>query len=235
MLDWMEICTRLFPNGHTVALDGDVLCGTGQTEDGTVAVIGTAAHAAIGADTALQLAGAVLAVVRAYPHRAILMLVDTQGQRLSKRDELIGNNACLAHLAKCFALARQRGHRLVSVVYSEAVSGGFLSLGMMADATYAVPDAHIRVMGLPAMARITKLPLEQLESLCRTSPILGPGVDNFLALGAVQAIWNGPLDACLREALAQPAGRDQRRQLGEQRGGRTHAGPVARLACGTVE
>ena len=229
MLEWKDLCAQLFPAGHSVAQAGEVLSGNGRLGEQEVAVIGTVGHAAIGADIALQLSQAVLRVMHDHPQRPILMLVDTQGQRLSRRDELLGNNAYLAHLAKCFAVARQRGHRLISVVYSEAVSGGFLAFGMMADATYAVPLAQIRVMALPAMARITKLPLEQLEALCRTSAILGPGVDNFVALGAVEAIWDQPFDNCLRQALAECNTTDGRRTSGAARGGRTAADAIARL------
>jgi malonate decarboxylase gamma subunit len=171
----------------------------------------------------------VLRVMHAHPQRPILMLVDTQGQRLSRFDELVGNNACLAHLAKCFAVARTRGHKLISVVYSEAVSGGFLALGMIADETYAVRDAQIRVMALPAMSRITKLPLEELEALCRTSPILGPGIDNFIALGGVEDIWDAPFDRCLSAALGRGSGRDERSALGASRGGRTAAARITQL------
>ena len=45
------------------------------------------------------------------------MLVDTGGQRLSRRDELLGINGYLAHLAKCLELARLRGHKLISLIY----------------------------------------------------------------------------------------------------------------------
>jgi malonate decarboxylase gamma subunit len=231
MLEWNELCDRLFPQGHTVALRGEVLSGEGRMDGNTVAVIGSANHAAIGAATALELSALVLRVMHQHPQRPILMLVDTQGQRLSRFDELVGNNGYLAHLAKCFAVARQRGHKLISVVYSEAVSGGFLALGMIADETYAVRDAQIRVMGLPAMSRITKLPLEELEALCRTSPILGPGIDNFIALGGVDGVWDEPLDQCLRAALAIVSGKDGRRALGASRGGRVAAHKVARLVA----
>ncbi|MDB5776885.1 MAG: mdcE1 [Herbaspirillum sp.] len=229
MLEWRQLCNEIFPGGHDVALGGEVLIGTGNTDGRQVAVVGTVDHAGIGMQVALQLAAAVLDVVREHPRRPILMLVDTQGQKLSRNDELLGNNACLAHLAECFALARQNGHQLISVVYSEAVSGGFLSLGMMADATYAVPGAQIRVMALPAMSRITKLPLEELEALCRDTAIMGPGVDNYVALGAVQSIWNRPLAACLQTALADTNRDDTRRDLGRSRGGRTGAEKIARL------
>ncbi len=235
MLEWKDLCDRLFPGGHDVGLHDGVLVGSGTIGEQTVAVIGTTDHAAIGAQLAMKLAARVLDVVREHPGRPILALVDTQGQQLSRFDELIGNNACLAHLAKCFAVARQHGHRLISVVYSEAVSGGFLALGMLADETYAVQGAQIRVMALPAMARVTKLPLEQLEELCRTTSILGPGADNFVALGCVEAIWHEPYDVCLAEALARPAGADRRREEGARRGGRTAAHEVAQRVLHSVE
>lgn len=229
MLEWNQLCDRLFPEGHTVIRNGEILGGEGKVDGETIAVIGTTNHAAIGAVTAVQLSEKVLRVMHEHPQRPILMLVDTQGQRLSRFDELVGNNACLAHLAKCFAVARTRGHKLISVVYSEAVSGGFLALGMIADETYAVRDAQIRVMALPAMSRITKLPLEELEALCRTSPILGPGIDNFIALGGVEDIWDAPLDRCLSAALGRDSGRDERSALGASRGGRTAAARITQL------
>ncbi|MFC7288660.1 biotin-independent malonate decarboxylase subunit gamma [Herminiimonas glaciei] len=229
MLEWKELCDQLFPQGHTVKADGQVVTGQGRVGDETVAVVGTRDHAAIGVDIALQLSEAVIDIMNRQPGVPILMLVDTQGQQLSRRDELLGNSPFLAHLAKCFAVARTRGHQLLSVVYSEAVSGGFLSLGMIADETYAVPGAQIRVMALPAMSRITKLPLEELEALCRTSPILGPGAHNFVALGAVEEIWEGPLDQCLLAALAKKNNLDKRRELGASRGGRTGAARIAQL------
>ena len=55
------------------------------------------------------MAGVVLDVVRDHPSRPILLLVDTQGQRLSHRDELLGINGYMAHLAKCLDLARRQG------------------------------------------------------------------------------------------------------------------------------
>ena len=51
-------------------------------------MIGTVDNTPIGIELAYRMAGAVLDVVRNYPGRPILLLVDTQGQRLSHRDEL---------------------------------------------------------------------------------------------------------------------------------------------------
>jgi len=78
-------------------------------------------------------------------------------------------------------------------------------------------------MALPAMARITQIPVEELESLCRSSPIFGPGVQHYERLGAVEAVWSGSLAGALHEALRVPAGGDRRAALGRERGGRTLA------------
>jgi malonate decarboxylase gamma subunit len=125
-----------------------------------------------------------------------------------------------------------RGHLLLSLVYGEAVSGGFLSLGMIADRTYALADAQIRVMALPAMARITQIPIQDLEELCRTSSIFGPGVEHYERLGAVDAVWDGDIAARLVEALGRPAGTDERADLGAVRGGRQAAARVRDAVLG---
>ena len=226
MADVHDLCGRLFPLGHDVRVEGERVGGTGRTRQGEMAVVGTCNHAAIGVDLACALAGDVLEVMAKHPRRPILLLVDTMGQKLALRDELLGNAGYLAHLAKCIEVARRRQHRCIALVYGEAVSGGFLALGMMADYTFALAGAQIRVMALPAMSRITGIPIERLESLCASSPIFGPGATHFERLGAVDGIWQGDLASHLDAALALPARGDMRRHLGSQRGGRTAAHDV---------
>jgi len=38
---------------------------------------------------------------------------------------------------------RRQGHKIVGLVYDQALSGGFITSGLMADACYALPDATI--------------------------------------------------------------------------------------------
>jgi len=224
----------LFPAGHAVRADGPVLAGTGRTAAGEVAVIGTHGAAEVGVEAALRLAGEVLAVVRSHPGRSIVVLVDTRGQRMSRRDELLGLAAYLGHLAAAVGLARRRGHRLVAVVFGEASSGGVLPLGFMADEIHAVDGARPWVMALAAMARVTKLPLERLEALSRGSAVLAPGLESFLRLGGIDGAWTPPLAPRLEAALARPAGPDRRAEVGRERGGRPLAAEVAgRVAGGT--
>ena len=230
-----EILDGLFPAGHEVRREGDVLAGTGRAAAGEVAVVGVAGGAELGVEATLALAGALLRVVREAPGRPVLALVDTPGQRMSRRDELLGLNGYLGHLAACVELARRRGHKVVALVTGHAVSAGALALGFVADEVHALEGAHLAVMALPAMARVTKIPIERLEALSRGSPVLAPGLENYVRLGAIASVWRPPLSAALDAALARPTEPDARAALGLQRGGRVLALPVARAVAGVSD
>lgn len=225
-MDWKKLADTLFPNGHSIVEKDDFLCGSAQVDQQMVQVIGTTGHTPIGVEIALAQAKAILHTVREFPGKPILMLIDTQGQRLRHRDEMLGINSYMAHLGKCVDLARRKGHKIVGLVYDQALSGGFITSGLMADACYALPDATIRVMGLPAMARITKVSEELLTELAQSNPVFAPGPENYLRMGGLQAIWDGDLAAQLRAALAEPVNGDRRSALGLERGGRRLAQPV---------
>ena len=225
-----QLLPALFPSGWTEqSSTAHAFTGTGQVGDTTVQVIGSSDAAEVGGDLALFMARSVLDTVRDHPRRPILFLLDTQGQRLRRHDEMLGLNGYMAHLAKCVEIARHRGHPIISLVYGQAVSGGYLTTGMMADACYALADAEIKVMNLPAMARITKIPLKRLEELAAQSPVFSPGVDNYFRMGHVLEVWSDDLAAHLQQALATASSpqADQRMRLGQDRGGRKLARPVA--------
>ena len=234
MADVHAVCSALFPEGCAIDVRDGMVTGRASAAGRTVAILGTVDGALIGVDLAFALAGAVLDVVEREPGATIVLLVDTGGQRLSRRDELLGNAGYLAHLAECFEVARGLGHRLVAVVHGDAVSGAFLAIGLIADEVYALESATIRVMALPAMSRITTIPLDRLEALSRTSPILGPGPAHYGRLGAVEAVWSGDLAGgnlagSLVAALERPPREGDRRiALGDERGGRTAAARVMR-------
>jgi malonate decarboxylase gamma subunit len=225
-MDWNTLAGSLFPNGHAVTEQDQVLSGSAQAGGQTIAVVGTTGHAPIGVEIALAQARFILQTVREHPGRAILILVDTVGQRLRHRDEMLGINSYMAHLGKCVELARRSGHRVLGLVYDQALSGGFITSGLMADACYALPDSTIRVMALPAMARITKVPEERLTELAASNPVFAPGPENYLRMGGLLEIWSGDLAAHLEEALLLEHDGDERAALGLSRGGRKLAHPV---------
>jgi malonate decarboxylase gamma subunit len=219
-MNWQNVADALFPQGHRIAERNNFLSGEAQVGGQTVTVIGTTGHTPIGVEIALAQATAILDTVRQHPGRPIVIMVDTEGQRLRRRDEMLGINSYMAHLGKCVELARRQGHRIVGLVYDQALSGGFITSGLIADACYALPDATIRVMGLPAMARITKVPLERLEQLAQDNPVFAPGAENYRRMGGVADIWHGGLAAALEQAIAQAGPEDRRAELGLERGGR---------------
>ncbi|MDQ6683738.1 MAG: biotin-independent malonate decarboxylase subunit gamma [Pseudomonadota bacterium] len=225
-MNWTTLAEQLFGAGHGIESDGDFLSGSARIDGTAVSVIGTTNHAPIGVALALAQARAVLDMVARHPGRPLLLLIDTQGQQLRRRDELLGINRAMAHLGCCIDLARRQGHRVIGLVYDQALSGGFITSGLIADACYALPDAEIRVMRIPAMARVTKISQERLTELSVTSPVFAPGVDNYVAMGGVSALWSGDLAESLRDALTTGSVEDTRAADGEKRGGRRLAASV---------
>lgn len=227
-MNWQDLCTALFGTGHDISEHDQLLRGTAQFDGAPLAVLGTTNHAAIGYAMALRQARVILDTMAQHPGRTILLLIDTQGQQLRRQDELLGIHRAMAHLGCCIDLARRRGHRVLGLVYDQALSGGFITSGLLADACHALPSAEIRVMRLPAMSRVTKLPQELLEQLSQANPVFAPGVDNYLAMGGVASLWRGDLAQALRGALADASTEDLRARDGAARGGR-------KVAAATIE
>jgi biotin-independent malonate decarboxylase gamma subunit len=98
-----EILNSLFPSGHDVKTSAaGIINGTGKRKDGEgIAVIGVANGEALGTAGVLPLAEEVLRVVAKGGKTPILVLVDTQGRLMARREEMRGLNEYLAHLAKC--------------------------------------------------------------------------------------------------------------------------------------
>jgi malonate decarboxylase gamma subunit len=219
-----DLVDRLFPDGHSITFEDAFFYGVGSLQEKQISIIGTRERALIGVDLALRIASQLVMVMRDHPGSTILLLIDTAGQKMSRRDELLGLNGYIAHVAKCLEVARRRGHKILGLVSGEAVSAGFLSTSMLADACYALPGAEVRVMNLKAMSRVTKIPVERLELLSERSPVFAPGVSNYVAMGAIAEIWDGDLSKALVEVLGADFGSaDRRRQHGEERRGRSLA------------
>jgi len=94
-----ELLPALFPGGHDVVVEDGVASGTGRLPGAEVAVLGAVGGAEVGVAEALRLAAGLLGIVRQHPGRPLLFPVDTRGQRMSRRDEMLGLCGALAHLA----------------------------------------------------------------------------------------------------------------------------------------
>lgn len=226
-----DILSSLFPDGHDVRNDNGVLTGSGQLRTGGAAlVIGIADRTPVGVDEAIGLSGRVLGALEG-GEGPILVLVDSDSQRMSKRDELLGLNEFLAHLAKSLILADIRGRPTIGLLYGRSAAGGFLATALATRILVALPGADPVVMDLPSMAKVTKLPIEVLEEKARSTPVFAPGLDNLAQAGAVHLIWDPAVSLVdqLEALLAKlPGTEDRRGTLGRERGGRMKADPVAK-------
>ncbi len=217
-----EILDRLFPDGHDVTTEGDLLFGRARFGGGVVHVIAATGGAPIGIDQAIRLSAAVLAIARSDDAAPILFLVDTASQRMSRRDELLGLNEYLAHLAKSLLLAEARGHRTVGLLYGGSAAGAFIATALACGTLVALPGAHPEVMDLASMARVTKLPIEVLEAKAKATPVFAPGLDNLVSVGGIAETWNPDesLAAQLAALLARP------RTDGARRAGRPKSAQI---------
>ncbi|HEY1059286.1 MAG TPA: biotin-independent malonate decarboxylase subunit gamma [Limnobacter sp.] len=233
---WTDLTQALFGTQHSVTQQGDFLSGEGQCNGRTWTVVGSTNHAPIGVELALAQARVVLDTIRQKPGQPILLLIDTQGQQLRHRDEVLGINRAMAHLGCCIDFARRQGHVVLGLVYDQALSGGFITSGLIADACHALPEAEIRVMRIPAMSRVTKISEDRLVELSKDNPVFAPGVNNYVRMGGVQSLWTGDLKACLDEAFQAAVNsnrqQDSRPLLGKERGGRTKAHDIAHAVAG---
>ena len=190
----------------------------------TIAVIGTTDHAR-DRRRARARAGARRARhgARASGPRRSCCWSIPQGQRLRHRDELLGINRYMAHLGDASSWRAGAGIACSGWCTTRRCRGGFITPRLMADACYALPEAEIRVMRLPAMARVTKLDEQSWPSCRRATRCSRRACDNYVAMGAVRSLWRGDLRAELAAALDGEPGRDRRAEDGAARGGRRQA------------
>ena len=225
-----DILTSLFPGGHDVTNENSVVRGSGPLRGGgRVVVIGVADRTAVGVDEAIRLSRHVLNAME-QGGGPILVLVDSDSQRMSKRDELLGLNEFLAHLAKCLIYADMQGRPTVGLLYGHSAAGAFLATALATRVLVALPGAEPAVMDLPSMSRVTKLSIDMLKEKAKSTPVFAPGLNNLAQTGAVFTIWDEKTSLAeqLQTLLGsiQGAG-DQRDRLGKHRNGRPKAADIA--------
>ncbi|WP_158811507.1 biotin-independent malonate decarboxylase subunit gamma [Beijerinckia sp. L45] len=227
-----DLIASMFPAGHAVKRGlRSTVHGAGRLEDGTeVALIGIVDRTPLTIDAAIEVAGYVLSVIEKGGTTPILVLVDTASQNMARRDELLGLNEYLAHLSKCLTLAALEGHRTIGILYGHAAAGALIATALSTQVLVALPDAEPSVMDLPSISRVTKLPLDKLTELAKSTPVFAPGLEPLFAVGAVTVRWDAtkPLAAQLLTVLQAPlAQHDPRDAIGLERKGRLLAAPIA--------
>jgi malonate decarboxylase gamma subunit len=190
-----------------------------------VCVIGTVEGTYIDNAGALQLSAHVLNCVKSRPGLPIVMLVDSGGQEPNRTAEMLGLPMSFGHLLTCLEVARDAGHKLVTVATGKAIAGAFICYGMFADSIYALDSASVGLMPVEAMSAVTKIPVATLQELSKKLPALEFGAVPFALLGGVKAVW--PTDDTLAQklsaAIEESTPTDTRAELGKERGGRPQA------------
>jgi len=227
-----EVLASLFPTSHRVERGPfHTVRGTGHLgPDNDIELVGVVDGVPLGIDGSLQLAELVLSIIKRGRSEPILVLIDASIQNMTRRDELLGLNEYFGHLIKVFAFAAQRGHRTISLLYGPAAGGAFIATALSTEILAAIPGGEPSVMDLPSVARVTKLPLERLNAMAKTTPIFAPGVEPLFLTGAVMEKWDvtKPLSNQLANALRREIdGRDRRDEVGLARKGRLEAAAIA--------
>jgi malonate decarboxylase gamma subunit len=235
-----EIAAALFGAAHNVSVDAaSIVRGTGSLTSGReVNVVGIANAQPLGIEAALAIAQETLDIMRRNPGTAILVLVDSGSQLMSRREELLGLNEALGHLIKVLRAAASSGHPTVGLLYGSSTGGALIATGLATSWLAALPRAQPSVMQLQAMARVVKLPLEKLERLAADTPVFAPGIANFASMGAIHAVWgeDSDLGLQLEQVLAtRTNGDDERARLGAERGGRTKAATIIERIVGEAQ
>lgn len=228
-----EILLSLFPAGHQVSAGADgLISGDGPLPGGGKAlVIGVCNGTPLGVEGAAKLAGAALEAIASDHKGPLIVLVDSDSQRMSRRDELLGLSEYLAHLAKSLILADMSGIHTIGLLYGHTAAGAFIATALATRTLIALPGAHPEVMDLPSMSRVTKLSIEMLREKAKSTPVFAPGLDNLAKTGAVLETFDPaqPLAAQLSELLQRKsAAGDDRDLIGKERGGRPKAYDIAR-------
>ncbi len=230
-----EILPSLFPGGHDIARADGLLTGSAKLEGGgTAAVIGIEGRTPLGVDGALRLGGHVIDALERGGDGPLVVIVDSDSQRMSRRDELLGLNEFLAHLAKSLILADLRGRPTVGILYGHTAAGAFIATALATRVLVALPGADPEVMDLPSMSKVTKLSVEVLKEKAKSTPVFAPGLDNLARMGAVLQTWDPSkrLAEQLAAVLAGMDAGDHRDALGRDRQGRPKAADIAERVRG---
>lgn len=221
-----DIFQSLFPAGHSIEGKGGLVFGNGKlAKGGNVHVLGVTDDTPLGIEDTARLSEQVLKIAQESGHTPILFVIDSNSQRMSRHDELLGLSEYLSHLAKTLRIAELKGHRSIGLLYGHTAAGAFIATALASGVLIGLPGAHPEVMDLPSVARVTKLSIDVLKEKAKTNPVFAPGLDYLALTGAVHQIWDPtkPLAAQLESVLAEPSVEDERAKLGLERGGRPKA------------
>lgn len=234
-LKYQDLLNILFASNN-ITLKNNVITGNAQFNNKDFAVVGVVNEAQLDNQMSCQIAKFILEQIQKSPNTDFIIIIDSGGQMTTRHAELIGLNRYLAHVAKVIHVSRNMGNRFFGLVSGKALGGAFIATALNCEKLYALGSAEIAVMWLEAMSRVTKIPLEKLQELSKTSAIFAPGAENFVKLGVVEKILD-PKDfmpQVLIDLQDKNIDINHWRKNGLSRNGRTLSAPVLEKVLNAV-
>jgi malonate decarboxylase gamma subunit len=150
----------------------------------------------VGLDEAWTLAKVVREIAAAdegQKKRAIIAIVDVNGQAYGRREESLGLFLGCAAAVAAYATARLSGHPVVSLIVGHAFSGGFLAHGYQANRILAVeaPEVVVHAMGKSATARVTRRDHDELDKYAGDIIPMACDIQAYAKLGTLHKLIRG--------------------------------------------
>ena len=113
---------------------------------------------------------------------------DSRGHEVSRNAELICISQYLAQHAAVVALLRMGGVRVRGLITGVGHSAAFFANALQAPEVYAVAQARVVAMEPVAIARVTRVPKQEITALIEDDPLLGHPVRQFARWGGIAEI-----------------------------------------------
>jgi malonate decarboxylase beta subunit len=123
---------------------------------------------------------------------------DSSGHEASRNAESLCISQYLAQHAAVLALLRSRGVRIRGLLTTLGHSAAFFATALQADEVYALSSARVVAMDPAAIARVLRLPEQEIAALVESDPLVGQPIANFARWGGITAILSGADPARLR-------------------------------------
>ena len=150
---------------------------------------------------------------------------------MSKRDELLGLNEFLAHLAKWLIYADMHGRPTIGLLYGHSAAGAFLATALATRVLVGLPGAiaggdgpAFDGKGDQAVDRGAARRRRSRRRCLRPAWRISPGWARFTPPGTSRSRWPTSWRRCSPDL---PDARDRRDALGKERGGRSKAAEIA--------
>lgn len=122
--------------------------------------------------------------------RPFIAVVDVPSQAYGYLEEKNGIFLSCAAAVNAYAMARHKGHPVITVIVGNAISGAFLAHGLQGSYMISLDDETVTVhaMSKKSAARITKRSIEDMDQAADSVPAIAYDIHSFNCLGALNEL-----------------------------------------------